>query len=256
MMRETGWVSDPKAMRALAHSARLTILAHLGDQGSATATEVAESAGITPSAASYHLRMLAKYGFVEDAPHRGDGRERLWKVVDAPIGVGINPSDPPELREAKKSLITALNNKAQEEAERAWAHLDGDTDEWRFASGFSRTRIRVDAEELARLNREIMKLIEPYLARFRSQDEAPSGARIAEAQVSLFPVAKRVVPGLPTEDHDASAPADDRDAGPSAEDLSSPAEDGDASPPVEDRGARSPAEDRDAGSSAERRDGS
>ncbi|MFD0479590.1 winged helix-turn-helix domain-containing protein [Nonomuraea thailandensis] len=39
--------------------------------GSATATEVAEIAGITPSAASYHLRMLAKYGFVEDAPPRG-----------------------------------------------------------------------------------------------------------------------------------------------------------------------------------------
>ncbi|WP_246064224.1 ArsR/SmtB family transcription factor [Nonomuraea longispora] len=218
MTRETGWVSDPKAMRALAHSARLTILAHLGDHGSATATEVAESAGITPSAASYHLRMLAKYGFVEDAPPRGDGRERLWKVVDAPIGVGINPGDPPEVREAKKSLIAAFNNKAQEEAERAWAHLDGDTDEWRFASGFSRTRIRVGAEELAQLNRDIMKLIEPYVARFRSQGEAPDWARIAEAQINLFPVAKRVVPGLPTEDHDARPPSGGHDAGPPARD--------------------------------------
>ena len=66
-----GGLSDPKAMRALAHPARLAILTRL--EGSATATEVAEVAGITPSAASYHLRMLAKYGFVEDAPPRGDG---------------------------------------------------------------------------------------------------------------------------------------------------------------------------------------
>ncbi|MEO3804474.1 winged helix-turn-helix domain-containing protein [Nonomuraea sp. B1E8] len=203
MTREPGWLSDPKAMRALAHSARLAILTRLADEGSATATEVAENAGITPSAASYHLRMLAKYGFVEDAPPRGDGRERLWKVVDTPIGVGVSPSDPPDVREAKKSLIALFNKEAHEEAERSWANLDDDTEEWRYASGFSRTRIRVDAQELGRLNEEIKKLIEPYVARFRSQEEAPSGARIAEAQISLFPVAKRVVPGLPTEDHDA-----------------------------------------------------
>ena len=85
MTRES--LSDPKAMRALAHPARLAILNRLGVDGSATATEVAEVAGITPSAASYHLRMLAKYGFVEDAPPRGDGRERVWRAGEyAPVG--------------------------------------------------------------------------------------------------------------------------------------------------------------------------
>ncbi|TDD11122.1 ArsR/SmtB family transcription factor [Nonomuraea diastatica] len=203
MTREPDWLSDPKALRALAHSARLAILVQLADEGSATATEVAENAGITPSAASYHLRMLAKYGLVEDAPPRGDGRERLWKVADTPIGVGTHPSDSPDVREAKKSLIALFNKEAQEEAERSWASLDNDTEEWRDARSFSRTRIRVDAQELAQLNEEIKKLLEPYVSRFRSQDEAPSGARIAEAQIKLFPVAKRAAPGLPTEDHGA-----------------------------------------------------
>ncbi|TDD01906.1 ArsR family transcriptional regulator [Nonomuraea deserti] len=203
MTREPDWLSDPKAMRALAHSARLAILVRLADEGSATATEVAENAGITPSAASYHLRMLAKYGLVEDAPPRGDGRERLWKVSDTPIGVGTHPGDSPDVREAKKSLIALFTKEANEEAERSWTSLDNDTEEWRDARSFSRTRIRVDAQELAQLNEEIKKLLEPYVARFRSQDEAPSGARIAEAQIKLFPVAKRVAPGLPTEDHDA-----------------------------------------------------
>ncbi|MFC7589001.1 ArsR/SmtB family transcription factor [Nonomuraea antimicrobica] len=68
MTQESKWLSDPMAMRALAHPARLSILQWLGLEDSATATEVAEHAGITPSAASYHLRMLAKYGFVQDAP--------------------------------------------------------------------------------------------------------------------------------------------------------------------------------------------
>nr|BFE87387.1 hypothetical protein GCM10020093_099880 [Planobispora longispora] len=74
MTEERRTLSDPRAMRALAHPARLAILNRLQEEGVATATDVAEVVGITPSAASYHLRMLAKYGFVEDAPPRGDGR--------------------------------------------------------------------------------------------------------------------------------------------------------------------------------------
>ncbi|MEQ4723435.1 metalloregulator ArsR/SmtB family transcription factor [Nonomuraea sp. B19D2] len=197
-------LSDPKAMRALAHPARLMILSRLGVEGSATATEVAEIAGITPSAASYHLRMLAKYGFVEDAPPRGDGRERLWKTVDAPITIGVLPGDQPDVRDAKVSLMLAFRREANEAADRALAEVERESAEWRDVTRFSRMRIRADAEELARLNESIEKLIEPYIAAKRDEKAAPSGARVAEVQVNLFPVAKRPAQGLPTEDHDAA----------------------------------------------------
>ncbi|RVX37749.1 DNA-binding transcriptional ArsR family regulator [Nonomuraea polychroma] len=203
MTRDSDALSDPKAMRALAHPARLMILNRLGVEGSATATEVAEIAGITPSAASYHLRMLAKYGFVEDAPPRGDGRERLWRPVDRPIRVGLLPGDQPDVRDAKVSLMLAFRREANEEAARALAGIDQESPEWRDATSFDRRRIRVDAEEMLRLNEAIQQLIEPYSLRSREEKDAPSGARIAEVQVNLFPVAKRPVPGLPTEDHDA-----------------------------------------------------
>ncbi|MFG3442656.1 ArsR/SmtB family transcription factor [Nonomuraea sp. NPDC047897] len=196
-------MSDPKAMRALAHPARLAILNRLGTGESATATEVAEVAGITPSAASYHLRMLAKYGFVEDAEPRGDGRERLWRAVDTPVSVGMMPDDQPEVREAKGLLIRAVRRAANEEGERALADLEQEPSEWRDATRFSRTLLRVDADELAWLNAEIEKLLRPYAAQHRSTEDAPAGARVAEAQVNLFPHASRPVPGLPTEDHDA-----------------------------------------------------
>ncbi|MGN9838715.1 ArsR/SmtB family transcription factor [Nonomuraea sp. H19] len=203
MTQDSEGLSDPKAMRALAHPARLMILTRLGVEGSATATEVAEIAGITPSAASYHLRMLAKYGFVEDAPPRGDGRERLWKVAAAPLSIGISPSDHPDVRDAKLSLISAFRREANEEAERALSDVDKEPAEWRDTTRFSRYRIRVDADELARLNEAIEKVIKPYISSQRGEKEAPSGARIVEAQINLFPLAKRVSPGLPTEDHDA-----------------------------------------------------
>ncbi|MBE1590993.1 ArsR/SmtB family transcription factor [Nonomuraea angiospora] len=197
-------LSDPRAMRALAHPARLMILNRLGLEGSATATEVAEIAGITPSAASYHLRMLAKYGFVEDAPPRGDGRERLWKSVNKPISVGVKPGDHPDVRDAKVRLMLAFRREAHEEADRALAAVEGEPDEWRDVTRFNRMRVRVDPEEMAQLNESIEKLIEPYLIANRDEKGAPSGVRVAEVQLNLFPVAKRPTPGLPTEDHDAA----------------------------------------------------
>ena len=54
---------------------------YLSDGHVATATECAEVCGLSPSATSYHLRALAKAGLVEEAPSRGDGRERVWRAA-------------------------------------------------------------------------------------------------------------------------------------------------------------------------------
>src|SRR5260221_7713240 len=72
-------VRDPEVMRALAHPARLAIMEYLGGGNVATATECAQVCGLSPSATSYHLRELAKAGLIEEAPSRGDGRERVWR---------------------------------------------------------------------------------------------------------------------------------------------------------------------------------
>jgi DNA-binding transcriptional ArsR family regulator len=65
-------VTDPQVMRALAHPARIEIVEYLNDTGAAvTATQCAGRVGLSPSATSYHLRELAKYGLVEQAPSRG-----------------------------------------------------------------------------------------------------------------------------------------------------------------------------------------
>ena len=76
-------ISDPRALRALAHAGRAKILERLTVYGPATATECAEEVGMSPSACSYHLRLLERYGFVAEAhdDERTDGRERLWRAV-------------------------------------------------------------------------------------------------------------------------------------------------------------------------------
>lgn len=99
-------ISDPQVMRALAHPARMAIMEHLGTlEGGATATECAEIAGLSPSATSYHLRELAKFGLVQQAPGRGDARERLWQAVNPSYHVEVGPDADPEARAAEAALV-------------------------------------------------------------------------------------------------------------------------------------------------------
>ena len=67
-------------MRAMAHPVRLALMEALNDAGTLTATEAAERVGESPSNCSFHLRQLAKYGFVEEA-EGGTGRQRPWRAV-------------------------------------------------------------------------------------------------------------------------------------------------------------------------------
>src|SRR5215469_2376054 len=73
-------ITDPQALRALAHPLRLQLLEELAISGPATATELGERVGESPANCSWHLRQLARYGFVEEAGG-GVGRQRPWQVV-------------------------------------------------------------------------------------------------------------------------------------------------------------------------------
>ena len=66
-------ISDPKAITALAHPLRLDLLELLTAIGPATAARCGRILGVPQANCSFHLRQLARYGFVEDA---GPGRDR------------------------------------------------------------------------------------------------------------------------------------------------------------------------------------
>jgi DNA-binding transcriptional ArsR family regulator len=81
-------ITDPKAIRALAHAARLEVISELySTQLSRTATELAAQTGLTPSAMSYHLRALQKWGIVVPAATAGDARERRWKAAGTDFSI-------------------------------------------------------------------------------------------------------------------------------------------------------------------------
>ena len=62
-------VHDPRLLRAIAHPVRNRILGEMSAGGPMRAADVARELGIPANQASFHLRQLAKYGFVETTPH-------------------------------------------------------------------------------------------------------------------------------------------------------------------------------------------
>lgn len=68
-------------LRAVAHPLRNRILAELEASGPMRAADIAERVSIPANQASFHLRQLAKYELVEEAPELArDGRERVWRA--------------------------------------------------------------------------------------------------------------------------------------------------------------------------------
>ncbi|MEH1012377.1 winged helix-turn-helix domain-containing protein [Micromonospora sp. CPCC 206060] len=182
-------ISDPQVMRALAHPARLVIMEHLGSLGGrgASATECAEVAGLSPSATSYHLRALAKFGLIEEAPGRGDARERLWRALNPSFFVDAGQSAGAEARAAEQALVEAHAARDLERT-RDWLRRAGtEPRDWYDVAVFHDTMLLVTAEEQARLNAEVERLLEPYRHRHRAADPPP-GARRVGVQYRVVPL--------------------------------------------------------------------
>lgn len=85
------YITDPKELRVLSHPLRGRLLAELYARGSGSVSLLAALVDEPINKVSFHLRQLAKYGFVEDAPELArDGRDRYWRVIH-PDGVDIDP---------------------------------------------------------------------------------------------------------------------------------------------------------------------
>ena len=92
-------ITDPRAMRALAHPVRLTIFERLQRHGPAPVAELAENAGTTPSATGRHLRQLAQHGLVVKS-------EGIWNAVGS--GIRFEPADDDASQAAYRALANQL----------------------------------------------------------------------------------------------------------------------------------------------------
>ncbi|MFE5097611.1 ArsR/SmtB family transcription factor [Streptomyces sp. NPDC056638] len=170
-------ITDPQAMRALAHPVRLAILDHLQRHGPATATQLAPDVGATPSVTSWHLRHLAGFGLVRDSEPGPDRRQRRWEAVARGFRFET-PQDPAdeEGRSAARVLSQQMFRRHADLPSRWAAEVEPELDPaWRRLAGLAYTRVVVSAEELAAIEDGIERILAPYVT--RDPAERPTDGR-------------------------------------------------------------------------------
>ncbi|MFE4463590.1 ArsR/SmtB family transcription factor [Oerskovia sp. NPDC056781] len=168
--------SDPERIRALAHPLRLAILDLLDDEGQATATRCAEVTGESVASCSFHLRMLAKYGFVE--PAERVGREKPWK----PVGTGRTSRYDPEQPESLRAAGELARIVVDQEAARIAHWIDGaprQPHEWLLASVMTKSSFWATPAELTELSRELQAITDRFEGRWAHPELRPEGSRPA-----------------------------------------------------------------------------
>ena len=179
-------ITDTQTMRALAHPVRIALLEELIVGGPLTATEVGERIGESPTTCSFHLRQLARYGFVEEAGG-GKGRARPWRVTT--VGISSAAGDDPEA-ELASGVLMRLVRERQLGRYQTWLETKASYPRrWREAAEDSEYLFYLTPEELKQLNEELFALLMPR-ARERLTDpsQRPPGAVPVEMLLMSFPI--------------------------------------------------------------------
>ncbi len=155
-------ISDPKAIRALAHPLRLDLLELLVTTSPATAAQCGRVLGVSQANCSFHLRQLAKYGFVEDAGPGRDRRERQWRLPDPRPAVRVTAGGDAVVRRQFERVVV------ERETQAILAHLERRDDEstaWRNKAGMMTAIAVISADDAAEIREKWQALLEPYVAR-------------------------------------------------------------------------------------------
>lgn len=174
-------VSDPTRIRALAHPVRLELLDVLDDQGEATATECAAATGESVASCSYHLRVLARHGYIEQVDR--PGREKPWKTVSHSRSQVIDRDDAGSVHAVSAVASTHVHRQAdriQSWLQRAPQLPVEDVD----ASAIMGARFYATHEELRQFREDLLELSRRFDGRWQDPDQRPSES----VPVQLFAV--------------------------------------------------------------------
>jgi DNA-binding transcriptional ArsR family regulator len=187
--RQLRKITDARTLRALAHPVRISLFEELALGGAMTATQIGERIGESATTCSFHLRQLAKYGFVEEAGG-GTGRSRPWRLTS--IGMSFSPSADVEAEIASDAVVRMFRQR-QFDRYQAWQSTKASYPlEWRQAAIDGQYLFYLTAPELQQLSNEVHELLQRWVmleGRLLDPSKRPAGSVPVEGMVLAHPVA-------------------------------------------------------------------
>jgi predicted transcriptional regulator len=181
-------VRDPKMMRALAHPLRVALIEAISqaDTQTLTATEASELLAESPANCAFHLRTLAKYGFVEEAGG-GRGRERPWRLRFRGIELAP-PWQDPESRLAAEAAASVWLDRWLARARDRLMRVLGYPPAWQDAALASQKGLYLTAQEAMDLRDAVHRLLEPFEERWAKPSLRPPGSLRYEVLLLGYPL--------------------------------------------------------------------
>ncbi|HKI57604.1 MAG TPA: winged helix-turn-helix domain-containing protein [Trueperaceae bacterium] len=197
-LRDAVEITDPRALRALAHPTRLKLVTLLRRAGPLTATQAGARLGQSPASCSFHLRQLARWGLVEEAGG-GRGRERPWRATAPATSWKVTGPESVEPAAAVSSLVVRYQS---ERILGSLARLPAEAPAWQRAHEIADTRIKLTPAQLQELAERVWAVIRSYRP---AEGGAGAGAeeRTEDAAARLVGVFFAAFPEV--EDEDALA---------------------------------------------------
>lgn len=182
-------LTDARTMRALAHPVRIAIMEALALGGPMTATEVGEQIDESPTTCSFHLRQLAKYGFVEEAGG-GKGRARPWRIAALGFSIPNTPDDPETAVAA--NLLSRVTRERQLARYLSWVDTRANYPrEWQDAADSSEYIFYLTPGELEQLCTEIHDVLRRRFdqgERITDPSRRPPGSVPVELLMFSYPI--------------------------------------------------------------------
>jgi hypothetical protein len=167
-------VRDPKALRALSHPFRWKLIHLLTEEGAQTATQCSERLDESVASCSYHLNMLAKYGFVEEV--EGPGRQKPWRLVSARQRISPDGLGPEGAMAAETAVLAYLDQEFERMRERLVARKLL-SEEWRESVGTNGSTKFLTVEEAVAYKNELEAVFKKYDERMDDPALRPEGSR-------------------------------------------------------------------------------
>jgi DNA-binding transcriptional ArsR family regulator len=185
----------------MVHPLRMRILDALRNEGPSTATRLAAQLGESSGATSYHLRVLAEAGVIEEDPERGNNRDRWWRRV-APFYFPTDAETPDE-RALEIAARTLHLERDQEAVERFLLASDSLPTEWNAAAFTGTFPIYLTPEELYTFGMEWLAHVEGLR---RTPEQRPPGARRVIVSLHAVPWVDEEGAAEPLRDDSAAVP--------------------------------------------------
>jgi predicted ArsR family transcriptional regulator len=185
MSFESRHLADARVMRAMAHPTRIDLMELVGREGELTATEAAGRLGLTPANCSFHLRLLAKHGFVEEGEPR-PGRARPWRLRSVRHSWDETAGDA-ETNAAAQALTSVVLDRDIARLHDWIAGRSEADPAWRKAAFLTESLLYLTREELEALGQAITEQVFAYSDRL-DPERRPDGAVPVQFLTAGFPL--------------------------------------------------------------------